>query len=114
MHHVSFIGVDSNMTHLDLPQNITYSQKTLIIMKKFLHFFSPSVRMSGKNIIFNDKKINKSNFYKSKKLFKIGKIDFDKLLIWNKEPYGAKNLLKYFIEYNDDGVIRTLCIKHYV
>ena len=50
-------------------------------MKKFLHFFSPSVRMSGKNIIFNDKKINKSNFYKSKKLFKIGKIDFDKLLI---------------------------------
>ena len=27
--------------------------------------------MSGKNIIFDDKKINKSNFYKKKKLFSI-------------------------------------------
>ena len=35
-----------------------------------MHFFSPSITMSAKNIIFNDKKINKSNFYKNKKLFK--------------------------------------------
>ena len=30
-----------------------------------------STKMSGKNIIFDDKKINKSNFYKNKKLFNI-------------------------------------------
>ena len=27
-----------------------------------------------------------------------------------RESYGTKNSLKYFIGYNDDGVIRPLCI----
>ena len=36
--------------------------------------------MNGKNITFNDKKINKSNFYKNKKLTKIDEIDIDKIL----------------------------------
>ena len=67
--------------------------------------------MCEKNIIFNDKKINKSNFYKNKKLFKIDEIDFDKILVLKKESYGTKNSLKYFIGYNDDNVIRPLCIK---
>ena len=49
--------------------------------------------MSGKSINFDDKKINKSNFYKNKK-----------------ESYGTKNPLKYFIGYSDDDVIRPLCI----
>ena len=35
--------------------------------------------MSGKNIIFDDNKINKSNFYKNKKLFKIDGIDANKI-----------------------------------
>ena len=35
--------------------------------------------MSGKNIIFDNKKINKSNFYKNKKLSKIDDIDVDKI-----------------------------------
>ena len=34
--------------------------------------------MSGKNIIFNDEKINNSNFYKNKKLFKLNDIDLIK------------------------------------
>ena len=63
-----------------------------------------------KNIIFVDKKINKSNFYKNKKLFNICDIDVDKILICIKEPYGKKSSFKYFLGYNDD-VIRTLCIK---
>ena len=67
--------------------------------------------MNGKNIIFTDKKINKNNFYKNKKLSKIDKIDVDKILVSKKEPYGTKNSIKYFIGYNDDGVIRLLCIK---
>ena len=61
--------------------------------------------MSGKNIIFNDKKINKSNFYKNKKLSKIDEIDVDKILVSKKEPYGTKKSLKYFMGYNDDGII---------
>ena len=67
--------------------------------------------MSGKNIIFNDKKINKSNFYKNKKISNIDEIDVDKILVSKKESYGTKNSLKYFIGYNDNDVIRPLCIK---
>ena len=31
--------------------------------------------MSGKNIIFDDKKVKKSNFYKNKKLFSVYDIE---------------------------------------
>ena len=66
--------------------------------------------MSGKRINFDDKKINKSNFYKNKKLFNLNDIHVNKILISKKESYGTKNSLKYFIGYNDDDVIRPLCI----
>ena len=33
------------------------------------------------------------------------------MLISNEEPYGTKNSCKYFIGYNDNDVIRPLCIK---
>ena len=46
--------------------------------------------MSGKSINFDDKKINKSNFYKNKKLFDLNDIDVNKILVSNKESYGTK------------------------
>ena len=46
--------------------------------------------MSGKNINFDDKKIKKSEFYKNKKVFQIDNIDFYKMLVSKKEPYGTK------------------------
>ena len=48
--------------------------------------------MSGKNIIFDDEKITKSNFYRNKRLFKIDDIDINKVLVSKKEPYGKKVL----------------------
>ena len=44
-------------------------------------------------MIFDDKKINKSNFFKNKKPIKIDDIDFDNVLISEKEPYGKKKLI---------------------
>ena len=67
--------------------------------------------MSGKSINFEDKKSNKSNFYKNKKLIKIEDIDIKNILVSKKESYDAKNSLKYFIGFNDDDVIRTSSIK---
>ena len=37
--------------------------------------------MSGKRINFDDKKINKSNFYKSEKLFNLNDIHVNKKLV---------------------------------
>ena len=58
--------------------------------------------MNGKSINFDDKMINKSNFYKNKKLFNIHELDANKILVSKKESYGTKNSLKHFIGYNDD------------
>ena len=67
--------------------------------------------MNGKSINFDDKNINKSNFYRNKKLFSIDDIDVNNTLISKKDPYGTKNALKYFLGYNDNDEIRPLCIK---
>ena len=67
--------------------------------------------MSGKNINFDDKKIKKSEFYKNKKVFQIDDTDVTNIQVSKKEPYGTKNALKYFIGYNDNDVIRPLCVR---
>ena len=41
--------------------------------------------MSAENINFEDKGINKSNFYKTKNLFKIEDIDINNILVSKKE-----------------------------
>ena len=39
------------------------------------------------------------------------KLDVNKILVSKEEPYGTKNSFKYFIGYNDNDVIRQLCVK---
>ena len=58
-----------------------------------------------------DKKFKKSDFYKNKKVTKIDDTDVDKILVSKEEPNGTKNSFKYFIGYNDNDVIRLLCLK---
>ena len=67
--------------------------------------------MSGKNINFDEKKIEKNDFYKSKKLFNIDDIDVNKILVSKKEPYSIKDAFKYLIWYNNNDVIRPLCLR---
>ena len=66
--------------------------------------------MSEKIIIFDNKKVKKSDFYKNKKVIKINDIDVNKILVSKKEPYGTNKSIKYFIGFNDD-VIRPRCMK---
>ena len=66
--------------------------------------------MSGNSINFDDKKIKKRSLY-NKKIFHIDDIDVNKILVSKKEQYGKYNSFKYFIGYNDNDVIRPLCLK---
>ena len=66
--------------------------------------------MSENRINFDDIEINKNSFYKNKKSLDLNKIDVNKILVSKKESYGTKNSHKYFIGYNDDDIIRPLCI----
>ena len=45
------------------------------------------------------------------KVAKIDDIKANKILVSKEEPHGTKNSSKYFIGYNDDDVIKPLCIK---
>ena len=67
--------------------------------------------MSGLNINFDDKKNQRSTFYKNKKIYSTDDIDINNILVSKKESYGTKNSLKYFIGYNDNDVIRPLCMR---
>ena len=67
--------------------------------------------MSGNSINLGNKEINKSNFYKNKKVFKIEDIDADKVFVSKKESYCTKNSSKYFIGYNNGDDILRLYIK---
>ena len=76
--------------------------------KKNFTFFSSSIRMSWKNINFGDNKIQKSDFYKNKKVAKKDEIDINKILFSKEEPYGTKIHLKTLL----DTVIMIL-LDHY-
>ena len=56
-------------------------------------------------------KYQKSIFYKNKTINTIENIDVNNILVSKKEPYGNKNSVKYFIGYNDNDIIRPLCIR---
>ena len=66
---------------------------------------------SEKNIVFDDKEINKSKFHRKKKLSNIEETEFDKTLISKKEQHGNKDSFKYLIGFNINNVIKPLCIK---
>ena len=51
--------------------------------------------MGGNNINFDDKKIRKSTFYKSKTINNIEDIDINNISVSKKEAYGNKNSLKF-------------------
>ena len=67
--------------------------------------------MSEKNIILNDKKIGKSNFYKNKKLSKIDETDVDKTLVFLKK----KNHMVQKIHLNTSlDIVMMVLFDHYV
>ena len=65
--------------------------------------------MNGKSEFWRQK-INKINFYKNKKLFKIGDIDLNKILVSKKEPCGKKKAhLNTLLD-----IIIMMTLDHYV
>ena len=72
--------------------------------------------MSGKDTIFDDKKINRSNFYKNKKLYRyyietirIDDIDANKIIISQKEASDKKVHLNTSLD-----IMTMMSLDHYV
>ena len=60
---------------------------------------------------FRRKKNEKKWPLQKQKVTKIDDSDVSKILVSKEEIYGTKKLLKCFIRYNDNDLIRALCIK---
>ena len=65
--------------------------------------------MNTNNINFDDKKIRKNEFYKSKKVFEIDNIDVNKILVSKKSRMVQKMLLNTLSD-----IMIMILIDHYV
>ena len=66
--------------------------------------------MSTKNINFDNKKIEKSDFHKKKKnIFNIDDIDVNKILVSKNEPYGKYNHLNTLL-----NIMLMMLLDHYI
>ena len=75
----------------------------------FYFFFFTEYKNEWKQYKFRRQK--KSDFYKNIEPFHIDDIDVNKILVYKKEQYDKYNSFKYFVGYNDNEVIRPLCLK---
>ena len=65
--------------------------------------------MSEESITFNNKKFNKSDFYKTKELFKIDDIDVNKISVSKKNHVAQKGHLNTLLD-----IMTMMTLDHYV
>ena len=65
--------------------------------------------MSEKTLKFNNININKREFYKSKQAIDLDSVDTDKVVVSDKLKHGEEGFT-YFIDYQEDEIVKPLCI----
>ena len=65
--------------------------------------------MSEKTLKFNNVKIHKKEFQKSKQAIDLDSVDTDKIVLSDKFKQSEESF-KYFIGYQEDEIIEPLCI----
>ena len=65
--------------------------------------------MSEKLLKFNNIKINKKEFYKSKQTIDLDSVNTDKIVVSDKFKH-SEGGYKYFIGYKEDEIVKPLCI----
>ena len=65
--------------------------------------------MSEKRLKSNNIKLNKKVFYKTKEPFDLLSVDVDQIVVSNKFKHNNEGF-KYFIGYQEGGIVKSLCI----
>ena len=65
--------------------------------------------MSEKTLKFNDIRVNKKEFHKSKQPVEIMSVNIDQIVVSDKFKHSDKGF-KYFIGYRESGIVKPLCI----
>ena len=65
--------------------------------------------MSGKKLKFNNIRLNKKEFHKSKEPIDLLSVDLDQIVVSYKLKHNDKGF-KHFIGYLENGLVKPLCI----
>ena len=65
--------------------------------------------MREKTLKFNNIKVNKKEFRKSKQAINLDSVDTDKIVVSDRFKYSEEGF-KYFIGYQEDEIVKPLCI----
>ena len=65
--------------------------------------------MVEKTLKFNNTKINKKEFHKSKQAIDVDSVDTNKIAVSDKLKHSEEGF-KYFIGYQEDEIVKLLCI----
>ena len=65
--------------------------------------------MSEKRLKFNNIKLNKNEFHKSKEPIDLLSVDLDQIVVSYKFKHNNEGF-KYFIGYQENGIVKPLCI----
>ena len=68
-----------------------------------------NIIMSEKTLKFNNIKVNKKEFHKSKQAVDLGSVDTDKIVVSDRFKHKEEGF-KYFIGYQEDAIVKPLCI----
>ena len=67
--------------------------------------------MSEKTLKFNNIRVNKKEFHKSKQAIDLNLINVDQIVVSDKLKHRDEGF-KYFIGYQEDKIVKPLCIKN--
>ena len=65
--------------------------------------------MREKTLKFNNIKINKKEFHKSKQAIDLDTVDTDKIVVSDRFRHSGEGF-KYFVGYQEDEIVKPLCI----
>ena len=96
-----------------LKSNKGYQQliqyKKEVLQNKWVLFFLDIVRMSEKTLKFDNIRVNKKDFRKSKQLIDLDLVNIDQIVVSGKFKHGEDGF-KYFIGHKKGGIVKLLCI----
>ena len=72
-------------------------------------FFLSIKRMSEKTLTFDNIRLNKEEFYKSKPPINLMSINVDQIVVSDTFKHNDEDF-KYFIGYQEDEIVKLLCI----
>ena len=84
-------------------------QQLIQYKKEALHFFLLNIRMSERTLKFNKTRLNKKEFHKSKQSIDLKSVNVDQIVVPDKFKHIDEGF-KYFIGYQEDEIVKRLCI----